>query len=539
MVAVNAQDMIEELKANIITGDSLKAQIVLSHLRDIDSNSQKELIMLLATADPDFCLPQFLRVLREQPELSTEQPFFRETLLSVVVAHADRVQHYLFDDAFKDKCPLVKIIGELRMEEATTPLLEFIATTDDEAVILQAIRSLGMIGSPEAINTLTDYLYAADRELIIAAIKALGAVGTSSAMERLVERMGTDNEIDYLILTTFAEVQDHVSLDELNKAILSAHAHIRTFAKAELTRIGAKAVPFLIQNLEHPDSDFVIHTLNVLGDIGDESAVAPIRKLLAGEPENANVRFAAYEALALLPLRKGAYTLTAGLTDAEESVCIAAARAIDKNFTDFLGAGLRNLLRGPKEEAVHMVKVIIDSQSDNIFTFLVEDELFIEFGSAYMVDVHPEIRDHFRELLAKLGKHDSALNVISAEDDVRPKVLAVDDSRMILGIYKTILHKMGYEPILFEFPASALEWLKQEKPFAIFTDLNMPKITGIELTRQARAIYPAKSLPIIMVTTQNESDDYEAAKEAGVDGILSKPFNAGSLKKALDSAFAG
>ncbi len=538
MAAVNAQDMIDELKANIITRDSLKAQLVLSHLREVDSDSQKKLIMLLAGAHPDFCLPQFFRILHEQPELSVEQPFFRESLLSVVVANAESVQRYLFDDAFKDKRPLVKIIGELRMEQATSFLLDFLATTDDEEVILQAIRSLGMIGNPDALNTLTDYLYAADRELIVAAVKALGAVGTSAAMERLVERMGTDNEIDYLVLTTFASVQDQVSLGELNKAIMSPHAHIRTFAKAELTRIGSKAVPFLIQNLEHSDSDFVIHTLNVLGDIGDDSAVAPIRKLLVNEPENGNVRFAAYEALALLPLRKGAYTLTAGLTDPEESVCIAAARAINRNFTDFLGAGLRNLLRGPESEARHMVRIIIDSQADEIFSFLVDDEVFKEFGAVHMQDVHPEIRQHFADLLAKMGKHDSPLNVVVAEDDIRPKILAVDDSRMILGIYKTILHKLGYEPILFEFPASAIEWLKQEKPLAVFTDLNMPKITGIELTRQARELYPSKELPIIMVTTQNESDDYNAAKEAGVDGILSKPFNANMLKAALDKIFS-
>ncbi len=538
MADVNPQDMIEELKADIITGDSLKAQLVLAHLRDIDSDSQKELILLLASANADFCLPLFFTVLREQPELSAEQPLFRKTMLSIIVSHAERVPEYLFDDAFKDKLPLVKIIGELRLEEAAGALLDFLAETDDERIILQAVESLGMIGDPGSVNTLTDYLYSADRELIVAAVKALGAVGTSPAMERLVERMGTDNEIDYLILTVFARVQDQISLAQLNKAIMSHYAHMRTFAKEELTRIGSKAVPFLIENLTHEDSDLLIHTLNVLGDIGDESAVAPIRRLLGNEPENANVRFAAYEALALLPLRKGAYTLTAGLTDPEESVCIAAARAIDRNFTELLGAGLRNLLRGPRAEAEHMVKIILDSQSDNIFTFLAEDELFIELGAAYMPTVHPEIRARYRDILVKMGKQDSPLHVGDEEKSVRPKVLAVDDSRMILGIYKSILHGLGYEPVLFEFPASALEWLQQEKPLAVFTDLNMPKITGIELTKKVRERYSARLLPVIMVTTQSEAEDHSAAKAAGVNGILAKPFNADALKRALDTALS-
>ncbi len=538
MADVNPHHMIEELKANILTGDAMKAQLVLACLQDVSREFQKELILLLATAEADFCLPQFFTVLREQPGLAASQPLLRETLFSVILSHAESVPQYLFDEAFKDKIPLVKIIGELRMEEATSALLDFAAETDDERVILQVIESLGMIGDPESINTLTDYLYSADRELIVAAVKALGAVGTSLAIERLVERMGTDNDIDYLILTIFAHVQDQISLEQLNGAIMSHYAYMRTFAKEELTRIGSKAVPFLIKNLEHSDDDFIIHTLNVLGDIGDDSAVPSIRRLLGREPENANVRFAAYEALALLPLRKGAYTLTAGLTDPEESVCIAAAKAIDRNFSELLGAGLRNLLRGPRGEAEHMVKIIIDSQADNIFTFLVDDELFEELGVSHMAEVHPEIRGHYRELLVKIGKEESPFNVTAKDEEARPKILAVDDSRMILGIYKNILHGLGYEPVLFEFPASALEWLKQEKPLAVFTDLNMPKITGIDLARQVREQYSSKLLPIIMVTTQNEVEDHNAARAAGVNGILAKPFNAEALRAALSEVLS-
>ncbi len=283
-------------------------------------------------------------------------------------------------------------------------MLDLIAKSEDEAEILLIIESLGLIGDPLAINTLTDYLYAANRELIIAAVQSLGQVGTPTAMHRLAERMGTDNEIDYLILSIFSEVQDNISLDKLNDTIRSHYAHMRTFAKSELVRIGPKAVPVLIENLLHDDPDFRIHTLNVLGDIGDESAVAPIRKLLANEPKSANVRFAAYETLALLPLKKGAYTLTAGLTDQEDHVCIAAARAIDKNFSPILGAGIKNLLRGPENEARHIAKIIVNAQVDNIFSYLADDELFEELALIYLPHTHKDIRNHYHELLKQAGK---------------------------------------------------------------------------------------------------------------------------------------
>lgn len=535
MAELNPQHMIEELQENIKTGDSLKAQLVLAQLANIDQKSRNRLVYILSRGEPDFSVPLFIYLLTDQLAVADEMPIIRETLLSILLAYPEKLIEFLGSPKIQDKTELIKVVGELRYEEATMVLLDLVAESENEAEILLIIESLGQIGDPLAINTLTDYLYAANRELIIAAVQSLGQVGTPTAMHRLAERMGTDNEIDYLILSIFSEVQDQISLEKLNDTIRSHYAHMRTFAKSELVRIGPKSVPVLTENLLHDDPDFLIHTLNVLGDIGDESAVVPIRKLLTNEPRSANVRFAAYEALALLPLKKGAYTLTAGLTDPEDHVCIAAARAIDKNFSTILGAGIKNLLRGPENEARHIAKIIVNAQVDSIFLHLAEDELFEELALIYLPHTHKDIRDHYHKLLMGAGKNDFAKKLTGDEElTMRPKVVAVDDSRMILNIYKATLHELGYDPVLFEFPASALEWLQTEKPLMVLTDLNMPNITGIQLTRSIRKKYEAKLLPIIMVTTQNESQDNEEAYEAGVDAIVHKPFNAKSLGAAMD-----
>ncbi len=540
MAGVNPQYMIEEIQANIKTGDQIKAQLVLAHLRDVDQKTRNRLIYFLSRADVDFSVPLFIYLFEHQAEVVEEMPIIRETLQSLLLAYPEKLIEFLSSPLITEKTELIRLVGELRLEEATPVLLELIARSEDDAEILLIIESLGQIGDPDAINTLTDYLYAANRQLIIAAIQALGQVGTPTAMHRLAERLGTDNEIDYLILSIFSEVQDQISLETLNATIRSHYAHMRAFAKAELVRIGPKAVPLLIENLLHDDPDFRIHTLNVLGEIGDESAVIPIRKLLDNEPRSANVRFAAYEALALLPLKKGAYTLTAGLTDLEDHVCIAAARAIDRNYSSILGAGIKNLLRGPEKEARHIAKIIVNAQVDNIFINLAEDEVFEEFALFYLPHTHRDIRDHYQRLLISAGKNDFAKKLTGDVDvGVRPKIVAVDDSRMILNIYKATLHELGYDPVLFEFPASALEWLRTEKPLMILTDLNMPEITGIQLAEKVRDKYPAKLLPIIMVTTQNESQDNEAAMAAGVDAILHKPFNAKTLGAAMNKLLKG
>ena len=112
----------------------------------------------------------------------------------------------------------------------------------------------------------------------------------------------------------------------------------------------------------------------------------------------------------------------------------------------------------------------------------------------------------------------------------------VDDSRMLLNIYRNDLYKLGIQPELFEFPAQALEACRLRKPDVLFTDLNMPDLNGIELTQAVRQLYSEDELPIIMVTTQKESHDHRAARKAGVTRILLKPFNSTALEQMLDDS---
>lgn len=535
MAELNTQHMVDEIRDNIQTGDILKTKLVLSHLSGVDLKNQKRLIYELSRGDVRFTVPILLYLMTEHVEIVDNLPIIKETLLSNLVAYPEVLIEFLSDTSIKDKTHLIQVAGDLRYEDAVPALLDLVANSQDEAEIKLIIETLGMIGDPQAINTLTDYLYAANRDLIITAIQALGQVGTPSAMHRLAERMGTDNEMDYMILSIFSEVQDPVSLEKLNDTLASHYAHMRIYAKQELVQIGAKAVPALIDNLLQDDPDFIIHTLNVLGDIGDESAIMPIRKLLAKEPKNANVRFAAYEALALLPLRKGAYTLTAGLTDPEDHVCVAAARAIDQNYSEILTAGIKNLLRQKDDDARHIAKIIVNAQVDKIFLSLVEEEFFQELALIYLPYTHKDTRAHYAKILAEHGFEAFAKKLVGDEDEGnKAKVVAVDDSRMILNIYKATLHELGFEPVLFEFPATAIEWLQNEKPAMVLTDLNMPEISGVQLAVEIRKKYSSKELPIIMVTTQNEANDNEAAREAGVDRIMQKPFNAEILKAAMD-----
>ncbi|HSL40130.1 MAG TPA: response regulator, partial [Desulforhopalus sp.] len=74
MAGLDPQDMIEELQANIKTGDALKAQLVLAHLGEIDEQSRNKLIYLLSRAEVDFSIPLFLYLLIHQAVVVEKMP---------------------------------------------------------------------------------------------------------------------------------------------------------------------------------------------------------------------------------------------------------------------------------------------------------------------------------------------------------------------------------------------------------------------------------------------------------------------------------
>ncbi len=532
---MNPEHIIEEIKHSVSRNDFIKARVVMESFPEFDEKTQNRILFELFKGDSNFTVSVISILLAICPEECKSMPQIRETLVAKLLESPDILRRFLSDDSIRDKSQFIELAGEIGMEEALPILQDLLRRTEDKDVILQVLKTFGSIGDPQVVNTVSEYLFSGERDLIMTAVQSLGLIGTPTAMRRLAERMGTDVSIDLLILQVFSRVQDHISLEKLNENISSHHAHLRNFAKDHLVKIGAKSIPVLLDNLLYDDPDLLIHTLNILGEIGDDSVIRPIRKLLYGEPRNANVRFAAYEALANLPLNKGAFMLIHGLQDPEEAVAVAAAKAIDSNFTEILAAGIRNLIRENDESSEKICKTIIDATVEKIFIGVLSETKFRDFLVQYLPGTHRDIQAHYIQILSE--QQDTELlkkvHFHTERKKARYKICAVDDSRMLLNIYKNSLHTLGFDPVLFEFPESAIEWIRNEKPDLVLTDMNMPGINGIELTETLRKTFDAETLPIIMVTTQNDVQDTESAYQAGISSLLFKPFTTEKLREAI------
>ena len=112
-------------------------------------------------------------------------------------------------------------------------------------------------------------------------------------------------------------------------------------------------------------------------------------------------------------------------------------------------------------------------------------------------------------------------------------ILTVDDSRTIRDMLAVTLSAAGYEVVQAEDGVEALERLRDTRPDAIVTDINMPRMDGFELIEEVRREGPNKGTPILVLTTESEPERKARAKQAGATGWIVKPFNPEKLLEAL------
>lgn len=118
--------------------------------------------------------------------------------------------------------------------------------------------------------------------------------------------------------------------------------------------------------------------------------------------------------------------------------------------------------------------------------------------------------------------------------DKNMPILIVDDYKTMLRIVGNLLKQLGFNN--FEEATDGTMALSklQIKPYKlIISDWNMQPMTGMELLTQVRAHPNLKNIPFIMVTAESKPENVIAAKKAGVNNYIVKPFNVETLKTKM------
>lgn len=124
--------------------------------------------------------------------------------------------------------------------------------------------------------------------------------------------------------------------------------------------------------------------------------------------------------------------------------------------------------------------------------------------------------------------------------DLSTPVLVVDDYQTMVRILRNLLKQIGFTDVDDASDGqAALEKLKSKKYGLVISDWNMAPMTGYELLQQVRADAELNALPFIMVTAEAKTENVVAAKKAGVNNYIVKPFNAETLRSKISAVFGG
>jgi two-component system, chemotaxis family, chemotaxis protein CheY len=123
--------------------------------------------------------------------------------------------------------------------------------------------------------------------------------------------------------------------------------------------------------------------------------------------------------------------------------------------------------------------------------------------------------------------------------DPAMSVLVVDDYSTMIRIIRNLLGQLGFADVDDAADGSAaLQKMHAKRYGLVISDWNMEPMTGYELLREVRADPDLCSIPFILVTAESKTENVIAARKAGVNNYIIKPFNAQTLKSKIESVFA-
>ncbi len=122
--------------------------------------------------------------------------------------------------------------------------------------------------------------------------------------------------------------------------------------------------------------------------------------------------------------------------------------------------------------------------------------------------------------------------------DTAMPILVVDDYKTMIRIIRNLLKQLGFNDVDEATDGTeALQKLRSKPYGLVISDWNMEPMTGYELLKQVRGDDRLCSTPFIMVTAESKTENVIAAKKAGVNNYIVKPFNAATLKSKIDAVF--
>ncbi len=114
------------------------------------------------------------------------------------------------------------------------------------------------------------------------------------------------------------------------------------------------------------------------------------------------------------------------------------------------------------------------------------------------------------------------------------KVLIVEDNALNMRLFADLLEASGYETLQCTDGGKAAALAVAEQPDLIIMDIQLPEVSGLDITRWLKDDERTSAIPVLAVTAFAMRTDELLVREAGCEGYLSKPIQVRSFLKTVD-----
>ncbi len=184
---------------------------------------------------------------------------------------------------------------------------------------------------------------------------------------------------------------------------------------------------------------------------------------------------------------------------------------IDQNTVKFLNDDFNKTIYKAKDHPLDILKIIRDKVG-------IKEE-----------DVEEKVMAAFTTTIKNQSKF------VKTSEEVKPKILIVDDDRDTLFTIGEILKELNYDIVIAHDGLECLLILNQTNPDLILLDIMMPQMDGFETIKRIRAEYKNKNIPVIALTAYAMLENKNVIEKNGFNDLITKPIDTGALAQKVKS----
>jgi two-component system cell cycle response regulator DivK len=120
----------------------------------------------------------------------------------------------------------------------------------------------------------------------------------------------------------------------------------------------------------------------------------------------------------------------------------------------------------------------------------------------------------------------------------RKKVLVVEDNELNMRLFCDLLDAFGFDTLQCRDGARAVELAREHQPALIVMDIQLPDVSGLDITRWIKDDESIRDIPVLAVTAFAMRSDEKLVREAGCEAYLSKPIQMRSFRSTVEGLIA-